>query len=227
MTGLVPPPPDPFSALIETWPAGGPLYRVHSAQRRATEFNPGVGERTRFAFFGDPPVPVLYGGGSPETAVAETLLHDVGMANALLGHEVYRGRHLSEVVPRRDLQLVQLHSGGLVKLGVEPQELTATSAAHYLQTVRWAEAAHRGHPDADGLVWMSRRWNGQASVLLFGDRVEEADLESSSRPLHDFDLERSFAWLYDFCRRLGVDVQPPPSGAWAVTLLAMLGDVDG
>lgn len=224
MSGLVPPPPDPFEPWVEVWEAGVPLHRVHPRRRAATEFNPGYGEPTRFAFFGSPEVPVLYGGQTPESAVAETLLHDVGGTGGFVPHEVYRGRVLSTLHPRRDLCLVQLHGGGLPRLGVEAQQLTATTAAHYARTVAWAERAHVAIPDADGLVWMSRRWNSARSVVLFGDRVRTADLSVAGAPLHHFDREESFLWLAELCAAVGIDVQPPPAGEWAAGLLALLDD---
>lgn len=46
-------PPDPFDQAIATLPADHRLYRVLSATRTATDFNPGAGSRTRFGFFGD------------------------------------------------------------------------------------------------------------------------------------------------------------------------------
>lgn len=224
MSRLVPAPPRPFSPAFETWPRGRTLFRVHSSRRRPGEFNPGVGEPTRFAFFGEPVVPVLYAGGSAEAAVAESLLHDVGMSDGLITHETYRGRLLSAVTPARDLRLVQLHSGGLLKLRVEPAQLTATSAAHYPDTVAWAAAAHACDPRADGLVWMSWRWNSQPAVILFGDRVDEGDLEAPDHVVHRFDTQGSFAWLARLCHELDVDVQPPPSADWAASLLALLRD---
>lgn len=224
MSQLVPPPPDPFEPVLETWPAGLPLWRVHPLRRGAAEFNPGMGEPTRFAFFGSPVVPVLYAGANPEAAVAETLLHDLGGTGGFLPHEIYRGRVLSEVRPIRDLTLVQLHGGGLIKLGLEAQQLTATTAAHYPETVAWAQAAHRGVATADGLVWMSRRWNSARCVMLFGDRVAGADLEVEGGSRRQLDSEEAFLWLADLCATIGVDVQPPPPGEWVAGLLSRLGE---
>ncbi|WP_179577397.1 RES domain-containing protein [Leifsonia psychrotolerans] len=56
---------------------GHELYRVHSRQRAGNAFNPGSGKPTRFAFFGDPTVPVLYAADTEAAAVCESLLHDL------------------------------------------------------------------------------------------------------------------------------------------------------
>jgi hypothetical protein len=37
-------------------------------------------------------------------------------------------------------------------------------------------AIHQSRPDVHGLIWTSKRCDPQQAVLLFGDRVTEADL---------------------------------------------------
>lgn len=76
---MIPEPPDPFRPRTATLGTGTQLYRCYTAEegRTATTFNPGFGSPTRFGFFGNPLVPVLYAAASEQAAVAETLLHDV------------------------------------------------------------------------------------------------------------------------------------------------------
>lgn len=214
----MPDPPEPFAPLFETWTAGQELYRVHkvAVDRAANTFNPRFGHRTRFAFFGDPPVPVLYAGQSTEAAVAESLLHDLGDLDGLLSPAHYLEYMVSRLSPARDLKLVRLHSDGLIRLGVEPFQLTDTDASHYPRTVRWAAATH-DQTDADGLVWMSRRWNTERAVVLFGDRVREQDLVELLPPVHVFRTYPSFAWLEGLCGPLGITVEPPADGLDALS----------
>ena len=70
-------PPVPFDPATATVAAGHLLYRVLSATRTATDFNPGFGSPTRFGFFGTPVVPILYAADTEDAAIAETMLHDV------------------------------------------------------------------------------------------------------------------------------------------------------
>ena len=61
----------PFDPVIDTLSAGELLYRVLSATREAAEFNPGLGAPTRFGFFGDPVVPIMYAAQTEDAAIAE------------------------------------------------------------------------------------------------------------------------------------------------------------
>jgi len=205
----VPAPPEPFEPLIETWPAGVGFYRVHSDRGQANAFNTGPLPQTRFAFFGNPAVPVLYAGETELTAVAETILHDVPLTCGRVEAPAYLSRQSTCLRPRRDLRLAQLHSGGLMRLGIEARrQLTDTPASQYDRTVTWAEAAH-ANTDVDGLVWMSRRWNGSKSIVLFGDRVSPDDLTVEAGYGRVFALPGDFDWLFDLCRTVGVSVAPP------------------
>ena len=204
----VPVPPEPFEPLIETWPAGTNLYRVHSDRGEANAFNIGPKPRTRFAFFGDPEVPVLYAGATEVTAVAETILHDVPLTGGRVESPAYLSRQSTCLRPRRDLRLAQFHSGGLRRLGIEARNLTDTAASQYDRTVAWAQAAHAS-TDVDGLVWMSRRWNSSKSIVLFGDRVSRDDLVVDAGYGRVFALPGDFDWLFDLCRTVGVSVAPP------------------
>src|SRR6202012_1947518 len=82
-------PPDPFDPATATLPAGHLLYRVLSATRTATDFNPGFGSPTRFGFFGKPKVPIMYAADTEEAAIAETLLHDIPVEGGLLPYDQY------------------------------------------------------------------------------------------------------------------------------------------
>ena len=74
-------PGKPFEPEEYVLEADMTLFRVFNAggstPRKVTNFNPGKGGATRFAFFGDPAVPVLYAAETEEAAVCESILHDV------------------------------------------------------------------------------------------------------------------------------------------------------
>ncbi|KRF07074.1 hypothetical protein ASH00_16140 [Arthrobacter sp. Soil782] len=196
-----------FEPLSFTLTAGEQLYRVFSNRsgRPANAFNPGAGRRTRFAFFGDPKVPVLYAAQTEEAAVCETLLHDVPIDGGMLNHDDYGDKVMARLIAGRDLNLASFMGTGLRALKVEETDVTATPASSYGETVAWAEAAHAA--GFDGIVWMSHRCNTDRAFVFFGDRVTDADLEIDIRFARVFELDPDRAWLSDFCAPLHVDVR--------------------
>lgn len=206
---LVPDRPDPFTPALEVLSKGSLLYRVHGNKRLGKEFNPGIGGRTRFAFFGDPIVPVLYAATSEEAAISESILHDVPAAGGQVLPRDYQGRVISRIETTTDLRLVPLHGTGLRRLGVEQRQITDIESVHYEWTIRWAEAAHEFTDQdqyAHGIAWMSRRCNSDRAVVLFGDRIPAGALTVQDSYGRAFDLPGDLAWLSDFCAPLHVDV---------------------
>jgi hypothetical protein len=125
-------------------------------------------------------VPVLYGAEGEDAAISETMFHDapMGHGRAFVPAQRLEDTALGWLRARRDLLLVELLGHGLRRLGLRPENLTATEADQYERTVPWAEAVHRAFPDIDGLIWMSRQFNAERALVLFGDRVTAGDLEA-------------------------------------------------
>lgn len=207
---MVKAPPTPFTPAIETLPAGRLLYRVFTAVRTPTEFNPGVGSPTRFGFFGQPVVPIMYAADTEEAAVAETLLHDIPADGGVLPYDKYSPKALALLKVTRELRLAVLHGMGLRRLKVSPDDVTSSAASTYPDTVHWAEAAHA--IGVDGMVWMSRLCNDSKAYVFFGDKCADAFAQ-------DFSHARIFAsaadqmWLIGLCAPLHVDVLLQPSGS--------------
>lgn len=201
---MIPDPPNPFDPQTAALEAGTQLYRVFSAApgRSAASFNPGLGAPTRFAFFGEPVVPVLYAAATEQAAVAETLLHDIPASGGVLPYDGYARTVMARLTVTRRLTVGVLHGLGLRRLGVTA-ELTAGGASGYPRTVRWAQVAHAA--GLDGLVWMSRLCNDTKAYVFFGDRCEDALTQDDA-------FGRLFAtgtdqlWLIDLCAPLRVDV---------------------
>ncbi|WP_162899144.1 RES family NAD+ phosphorylase [Mycobacterium shigaense] len=201
-------PPDPFDPATATLPAGHLLYRVLSAVRTATEFNPGHGGRTRFGFFGKPVVPVMYAADSEDAAIAETLLHDIPAEGGLLPYDQYATKVLVRLELTRPVRVGVLHGTGLRRLQVTAAELTSGPASSYDSTVQWAAATHGA--GLDGLVWMSRQCNDTKAYVFFGDRCAHAFAQD---PTHAriFASPADQIWLIDRCAPLHVDVLVEPS----------------
>ncbi|GGC84850.1 hypothetical protein GCM10011512_09620 [Tersicoccus solisilvae] len=207
----VPAPPDPFEPRIDVLAAGSRVVRVFSVGggRTAASFNPGFGAPTRFAFFNEPPVPVLYAGETEESAVAETVLHDVPVQGGDVYPEDYRELAAAALVTRRDLRFAAFHGLGLRRLDVTAAQLTDTSSAEYLRTVAWARAAHGYRDDdggLDGVCWMSRQCNNAKAYVLFGDRVGADDLEIATDYARILGVGADLDWLIDLCAGLRINV---------------------
>lgn len=200
-------PGGPFTPQDEVLTAGTELYRVfgNHPSRHAATFNPGFGEPTRFAFFGDPIVPVLYAGSSEIGAIAESLLHDQPISGGVLLPGDYADKVMGRIIVRRDLRLASFMGTGLWALGVKAEDLTTTNASRYGETVAWAEAAHEA--GFDGAAWMCRPCNTESSYVLFGDRVQDGDLEIDPGFARAFALPADVDWLTQMCAPLKVQVR--------------------
>jgi hypothetical protein len=208
-------PPVPFDPATATLPAGHLLYRVLSATRTATDFNPGIGAPTRFGFFGNPTVPIMYAADTEDAAIAETLLHDIPVAGGTLPYDQYATKVLVRLKMTRRLRVGVLHGTGLRRLRVTAADLTSSPASSYDSTVRWAEAAH--DIGLDGLVWMSRQCNDAKAYVFFGDRCAPESAQAKQAFVQDPTHARIFPssadqiWLIDRCAPMHVDVLMEPS----------------
>ncbi len=180
-------PPVPFPAIDpHILPAGKPLHRTHIGHFRPAQFNPCLGQPTRFAPFTDAAgacVPTLYAATSREAAAFETIFHDIepDAAFKTVRLDVVTARAVSRLAPLRDLRLAALFAPDLKAWGVRRTELIETPKSAYARTALWARALHRAHAGIDGLIWTSRQCDPERCVVLFGDRVNEAALEVLDR----------------------------------------------
>ncbi|HSS51245.1 MAG TPA: RES family NAD+ phosphorylase [Thermoanaerobaculia bacterium] len=172
---------------MEAWSKGRGILRCHNSRFGATELNPGFGHG-RFHPFQDSEgrvVPTLYGASNVDGALSESIFHNVPVRGSekAVRRSSLRPMLVSTVAARRDLALIQLHGHGLVRLGVSRSELIDSEVRHYARTAAWAAALHERQKDADGLVWVSRKFDTAFGLVLFGDRVDRSDLEVIEPPL--------------------------------------------
>ena len=197
-------PGSPFEPLSFTLAKGALLHRVYSNTRTSpVEFNPGFGEPTRFAFFGDPKVSVLYAAETEEAAICETILHETPPGPGTIMFDEIKDKVCAQITSTRDLKLAALMGDGLRKLGTEAEHVTGTAASEYGRTVLWAEAAHAA--GFDGLVWMSKRRNTDRAYILYGDKVSDVDLETVIGGGHLYAAGAGFDWIVDYLS--GVDIE--------------------
>lgn len=179
----VPPPPDPLPepnvVLIGT---GDVLHRVHARALAGNAFNPCRGGQTRFAPIHDAKgdcVPSLYAGSTVESAVYETVFHDVSLSARFktVPRKAVEERSHSTLLVRRDLRLAGLRVPDLLKWGVRREALIGSLPTQYGRTAQWARAIHSQCDDIDGLIWTSNLCDPDDALLLFGDRVTAADVQ--------------------------------------------------
>jgi len=157
-------------------PEGVQLYRVHAEKYGAVQFNPGSEGNARFSPIkntGGEVIPTIYAGGTQDCALMETLFHDVAFAPGYKTHSLSKldGLVISEVVVRKELQLADLRSKPLRKLGVTRVFLIESEASEYSRSREYAEALYEACPEIQGLLWVSRQDDSALAMVLFEDRI--------------------------------------------------------
>jgi len=181
-------PPDPPASLgkvtTQTLYTGSEIERFYNTRFRPAEFNPCLGDPSRFAPIraaNGKCIPSLYAAQSRDAAAYETVFRGVplGSSNRPARLSLRRIHHYGYARLRvlRNLTMITLFNVPLRGHGVTRKQLIESDAAHYTQTTKWAEAFRVEVPEADGLVWTSRRDDRAKAYLLFGDRVNETDFE--------------------------------------------------
>jgi hypothetical protein len=141
-----------------------------------------VGQPTRFAPFTDAAgacVPTLYAATSREAAAFESIFHDIEPTARFktIRLDVVELRSVSRISLNRDLLVARLFAPDLKAWGLSRGELIETPKSTYDRTVLWGQAIHHARPDIDGLIWTSRQCDPDRCMILFEDRVGEADFE--------------------------------------------------
>jgi hypothetical protein len=174
----VPPPPDPFDPLLETWASELPLARVHRLDYEATAFSPSPNSgrfrpiyRAKRAL-----VPTLYAANGFDSALSETAFHDLPIRAEPkhLPRSLLSPFGFSRLRVTRPLALVSLRGHGLRRLGVTHGQLIECGPDRYPATAAWGTAAYQHGSKPDGVAWISRQFPGGIAVMLFGDRCADA-----------------------------------------------------
>lgn len=214
MNHLVPDPPEDLikRANISSWPSRKRLFRCHDSSLSGDIFNPRFGRGGRFHWFEDVDgnqVPILYAASTYEGAIAETILRNVPLqGRRTLYRKDYQGRVICQLSldSTATLALVQLHDPGLLRLGIRPKNLTETNSYHYARTANWARAVHHQLRHAQGLVWMSGRFNTAYAIVLFGDRVDQGTLRIVPQSPEAVDSGAGLERLVDLARSADITV---------------------
>lgn len=198
-----PPVPLPFRPARETVSAGTVLYRVHRADYAVDQFNATSAVLNRWSAFGTPTVPVLYAAASREATVFETRLRGT-VPGSVLPVSAVTEYLVSPLRVTTSIEVAQFHSvhrgsAGLHRLGVLPEQLTATSADNYADTVEWARAVHRA--GLAGITWMCHRYNAHRAFVFFGDLLTGGTLAADpTGRVVDFATPEGLDWLVGVAR---------------------------
>jgi hypothetical protein len=203
------PPTDELDATVVLWGKGLEFHRVHDAIYKGNGFNPSRKGNARFSPIHDPDgkiIPTLYAGTTLDCALMETIFHDVPFAAGFKPLSIRKmvGKVHTVFTPRVDLNLIDLSTIGLRRLGVDRAHLIDTTKWHYPETRKWSERFYVEYGEVQGLRWTSRQDDSAQAVMLFGTRANSADLvlTGPSTPLLAGDL--ASAAVIDLAMRLGV-----------------------
>lgn len=206
---VTPVPPATLHVTLTELRLGQVLHRVHLEQYCADKFNPGVQGNARFSPIRDDqglPIPTLYGGTTMDCALMETVFHDVphtaGFKSFDKGKLIRQVHSIVEVT--QSLQLADLASVPLRKLGITRKQLIDTEKNQYPATRQWAEAIHRQCLRVQGLSWVSRQDDSARAVMLFGDRVPEGAIRSHGTPAGLIDSAEVYDAVLALAERIGV-----------------------
>lgn len=203
------PPPSRYSGRPSrlVLPAGTTLTRVHSTAFAVTQFNPTPAlhdlQGGRFDATPGDEYAFLYAAEDDATAVSEALLRDL-LADEFGARLLPRVRlselSISWLRATAELELVSLRSGQDLAAVGQDAWLTASPAAEYAVTRRWAPAIRGWAPWACGLTWRSYREPEGFAYVFFADRCPDGCFEEVTDglpvPPGDQSLSAGAARLY-------------------------------
>jgi hypothetical protein len=208
---VIPAPEATLHVTFAEMAKGVMLHRVHHDKYQPDQFNPGVQGNARFSPIQNDQgqaIPTLYGGTTIECALMETVFHDVPHTPGFKSFDKRKlaGQVHSAVQIDQPLQLVDLSSVPLRKLGITRKQLIDTEKDQYPATRKWAEAIHRQCPDVQGLCWVSRQDDSARAVVLFGDRIPGGSLRPQGVAHSLVDDPIVYDAVLDLADRMGVAV---------------------
>ena len=192
-------------------------WRVHSFDPLTGKYAPVAGNgstkgQARFSplvDFKGAVIPAIYAAQSLEGALMESVLHNVPFPSSGYQHDFKQDRegsyHASEVSTTATLTLVDLTTPGLQAMGLRTSDLFESNKRDYPRTQRWAEWFRGQCATAQGLYWISRRYNEAAVMVLYEDRVPSGMLKEVAAPRHVRHYEST---TLDLVERLGGSAKP-------------------
>ena len=157
-------------------------HRVHDGTLEGTSFNPSPRSNARFSTLrrsDGTVVSVLYAADTIEGALMQTVFHEAPTPSAgahLRRNEIAaKGLVLSELRTTTKLQVIDLTSTGLRRVGLTKPQVIDTDANAYPDTRALAQHLYSTCPSAHGIQW-SRQLDRSRAVMLFADRLPPASI---------------------------------------------------
>jgi RES domain len=199
------------------------LYRVHDRKYHPGAFN-ATPEHihfggTRFGGTALDRYPVLYAATEPESALLETLLHDISFAGGLertVPRPLVEKYLLSTLKLTKPVKLVSLLDAKALSAVATDSWLIHSERPSYPRTRWWSQWIRENNDWAKGLIWPSKRNVGGKCLVLFGDRfdiecgiaaqVDYSPIAVPVMPPIDFATPAGSAWLRDALKPYGAVV---------------------
>ena len=188
--------------------------RVHSADYSALSFNPSEKSNARFSPFADARglvVPSMYAGSSVMAALMETVFHEIPVPSSgtvLLERNIAERKwSITTVASTQALNLVDLTTVGLRRIGLTRSEVIDTTSAKYPTTQSLARYLHEQFPDAHGIRWVSRLYDEGTCIVLYADRIKRGMLVQVS-PTTDVLEGNTLTQILDLVDHLGMRYIP-------------------
>ncbi len=158
------------------------LHHLHRTEFSANSFNPGFGNGRFHPFHAADgnSVPTFYAANTEEGAYCETLLRALdcnSLSPRLIPGKRVWGYAYAQLQTQTPLLLAHLSGNQLIRLGLTRAVLLEPGPLHYPATSAWAAAIHTVYPQLHGIAWISRQHDASTCYMLFGDRVQEAQLQ--------------------------------------------------
>lgn len=215
---VVPVPAIPLDAATVTphkVRAGSRWHRVHADRYAAVELNPGKGNARFSPIFNSKGVAIktIYAAATLDGAMMESIFHDVPFrAGQHASKTVFKDKlsdQLHSVVAiGEELNLADLGTKPLHRLGVSRLQLIECNKDQYPLTRQWAAAIHAASPNIQGLTWMSRQDDSSRAIMLFGDRLKKGLLSQTGTSRHLLNDDKAYQEVQDLAKVLGVRVVP-------------------
>lgn len=166
---------DPANVGIVEWPARA-LWRVYPQAYGPAGFNPTNKGNARFSPIehAGAIVPTMYAATTVQAALMETVLHDAPTPSAgfiLTLDPVAEQRRIAQLHTPGPLQLADLSTVGLRRMGLERSDVLDSDKPHYPMTRQLAAWIYAQCPDVHGLAWTSRQDDSAQAVVLFEPRL--------------------------------------------------------
>lgn len=208
---LCPPVPDNIPQLeLQTFKKGRRLFRVGINRFPANAWDARSSPDTSFRFSplfdsSGSLVPVNYCGTTGDVAILETILR-FDVSGGVIEARQLAEKYLATVEITRDVHLIPLEGSGARPLGEGIAVAIGNClASDYMITRGWATILLKTHPEADGIVWISRQEMKNSAVMIW-KRGSEANAPLKVTAQVSFDDLRAQAQFQRLAALVKVDV---------------------